>query len=86
EMSGMQNPNGDWPSHRISGMLHFVSLIDHPLATFLAYRSLPDLIRRQKENGLWFSEGNNESLDDLLILSALKRLGVLNRLLPVKER
>jgi hypothetical protein len=28
EMSGMQNPNGDWPSHHISGMLHFISLIE----------------------------------------------------------
>ena len=85
EMSGMQNPNGDWPSHRISGMLHFVSFIGHPLATFLAYRSLPALIRSQRENGLWFSEGDDESLDDLLILSALKRLGILDGLLPAKE-
>jgi hypothetical protein len=85
EMSGMQNPNGDWPSHRISGMLHFVSLIDHPLSRFLAYRSLPALIRRQKENGLWFSEENNESVDDFLVLSALTRLGILENLLPVEE-
>jgi hypothetical protein len=82
EMSGMQNPNGDWPSHRVSGMLHFVSLIGHPLATFLAYRSLPALIRGQKENGLWFSDEGSESLDDLLVLSALKRLGILERLVP----
>lgn len=82
EMSGMQNPNGDWPSHRISGMLHFVSLFQHPLATFLAYRSLPGLIRGQKENGLWFSDDSTQAPDDLLILSALKRLGILERLLP----
>lgn len=82
EMCGMQNPNGDWPSHRISGMLHFVSLIKHQLAMFLAYRSLPNLIRQQKENGLWFSNGDNESADDLLILYALKKLGILEKLLP----
>jgi hypothetical protein len=86
EMSGMQNPNGDWPSHRISGMLHFVSLFEHPLGRFLAYRSLPGLIRRQKENGLWFSDEQTESVDDLLIVSALKRLGILSRLIPVGTR
>lgn len=85
EMSGLQNSKGEWPSHRISGMLHFASFIEHPLATFLAYRSLPALIRMQKESGLWFSEGDDESLDDLLILSALKRLGILGKLLPDRE-
>ena len=86
EMSGLQNPKGEWPSHRISGMLHFASFIDHPLAKFLAYRSLPVLIRQQKENGLWFSDGDNESLDDLLILSALKRLEALDKLSPDNRR
>ena len=83
EMSNMQNPNGDWPSHKISGMLHFVSLINHPLAKFAAYRSLPTLIRTQKPNGLWFSEEGNNSSDDLLILTALKRLRVLDKLSPM---
>ena len=81
DMSGMQNPNGDWPSHRISGMLHYLSLVDHPLARFLAYRSLPGLIEKQNRNGLWFSDKSTQSVDDLLILTALKRMGILERLM-----
>ena len=86
EMSGMQNPNGDWPSHRASGMLHFLSLIDHPLARFLAYRGLPSLVRQQREDGLWFSGGNGGCADDLVLLTALKRLGVLEELTPARAR
>jgi hypothetical protein len=82
EMTCMQNPNGAWPSHRISGMLHFLSLLEHPLATYLVYRSLPRLIRTQKDNGLWFSNGDTGFADDILVLAALKRMGLLEGLRP----
>jgi len=83
EMSDMQNPNGDWPSHRIYGMLHFVSVTQHPLATFLAYQSLPSLVRTQNERGLWFSDGSGDAArDDLLILTALQRMGMLEAMRP----
>jgi hypothetical protein len=82
EMSGMQNPNGDFPSHRLSGMLHFLSFYRHPLATYLVYRALPALKRTQKEDGLWFSDDHGVTADDLLILSALKRMGLLADLIP----
>jgi hypothetical protein len=85
ELSNMQNPNGDWPSHKISGMLHFLSLIDHPLARFVVYRSLPQLIRTQKPNGLWFSDGDKDSVDDILLLTALRKMGILDRLLPISS-
>jgi hypothetical protein len=82
EMTCMQNPNGAWPSHRISGMFHFLSMLNHPLATYLVYRSLPRLVRTQKENGLWFSNGDSGAADDILVLSALKRMGLLETLSP----
>lgn len=71
----------DWPSHRISGMLHFLSLINHPLARYVVYRSLPTLIRTQKSNGLWFSTEDKDSPDDILIIMALRKIGILDSLL-----
>ncbi len=83
ELCGMQNPNGDWPSHHVSSMLHFLSsIIESPLAAFLAYRSLPALIRSQKDNGLWYSHDGNENVNDIVLLRALDRMGLLEQLRP----
>lgn len=80
ELCGMQNPNGAWPSHKISGMLHFASLNKHLLAIFLALRSLPQLIKNQKGNGLWFSDDGKENVHDIILLQALKEMGILDKL------
>jgi len=82
EMSGMQNPNGGFPSHRISGMLHFLSLIEHPLARYLTLRALPSLVRTQRDDGLWFCGDDGGAADDLLIITALERMGLMDRLSP----
>ena len=81
----MQNPTGDFPSHRISGMLHFLSLIEHPLARYLTYRALPSLIRTQSDDGLWFHEDDGGIADDLLIITALERMGLLEVLAPSRS-
>ena len=51
------------------------------LAAFLVARTVPQLMREQRQDGLW-PEGEAASLE---ILLALRRFGFLKQLLPANE-
>ena len=79
----------------MSSMFGFVERILHPLSAFLVARSVPFLIREQKEDGFW--EDKPQKMPDgpqrdnqppsreeatLMILRALKRFRFLKLLYP----
>jgi len=88
-----QSAYGTW-GHTIfaSSMLSFLGRLSHPLAAFLALRSVPMLIRNQEPDGLWqeqpIDSGGNpcpvpsKAESSYIILRALKALGLLELLLP----
>jgi hypothetical protein len=73
-------------------MLSFLACLGNPLATFLALRSVPLLIRTQDVDGMWQEqpiqcEGKvppvpSKEESSFMILRALKALELLELLLP----
>jgi hypothetical protein len=88
-----QNPYGT-RGHMVylSSMLSFLGRLSHPLAVYLALRSVPLLIRTQDVDGMWQEqplhyEGKafpvpSREESSFMILRALKSLGLLEGLMP----
>ena len=89
-----QNSHGTWGDAYMSSMLGFLERFEHPLSAFLLLRSVPHLIREQREDGFW--QDKRQDLADyprwnapptkeegtFMILKALKRFNFLRPLLP----
>jgi len=100
EYSPRQSCCGHWGGGR-SMVLHNLARLSHPLAAFLVARSIPALIHEQQPNGMRCDgnppedrdgsekrsvAGNTpEEIASFRILTALKRFGFLNMLLPSQE-
>ena len=92
ECSYRQSGYGTWGDAYLAPMFDFLERIRHPLAAFLVLRSIPLLIRSQKADGLWETQGKHEyrlpgySLSKesvtYMIVKALKAFGFLEALLP----
>ena len=89
----LQSSVGTWGRQVfLSSMLGFLGRSTHPLAAFLALRSVPLLIRRQGEDGFWQEEPIDRKgqrwpvptreESTFMILRALRALGFLDTLLP----
>jgi len=89
-----QNSYGTWGDAYLSSMFGFLERIAHPLSAFLALRSVPYLIREQRDDGFW-RDHPKQPVDDtrwnapptkeegtFMILMALKRFNFLEALLP----
>jgi hypothetical protein len=48
-----QNAIGEWGKSPLHAMFKYLERNNHPLAAFSVLRSIPLLIRKQRENGLW---------------------------------
>ena len=95
ELATGQSPDGNWPSY--GGTMHwggasrglpwaFSTLVNHrcDLAAFLVLRSIPALIKSQRDDGFWDAGHGGQSRETVtvLILRTLKQFGLLERLLP----
>lgn len=89
-----QGWNGSWGVNGLSYMFSLLERFDSPLARFLALRSIPLLVKTQREDGLWedqsqpvpgfhtFASGTTPEQTSLAIVRALKRFGFLRSLIP----
>ena len=81
-----QSGQGTWGDAYLCTMFDLLGRIGHPLAAFLALRSVPRLIREQRPDGLWeeswgrFPPGRETG--SLMILTALAEFGFLDALRP----
>ena len=89
-----QGWDGSWAQISLSYMFSLLERLNTPLAAYVALRSVPQLIRNQRPDGLWQEEipagprvhpgvkPPTKEASTLMILKALKTFGFLNSLRP----
>ena len=89
-----QNSYGTWGDAYLSSMFGFLERIVHPLSAFLVLRSVPLLIREQRDDGFWqdkpkkladehqWNAPPTKEQSTFMILKALQKFNFLQPLLP----